>query len=117
MFYSFLLSIIPLLFWFLVLIAAILMYRKNGGEAERFLITGASFKIFNVLLAFTKLVILGSYYMDKTYESGNLIAGYEFFINFISMVGTILLIYAFWLKFKTSEIKRVPKGGTNIPLP
>jgi hypothetical protein len=94
-----------LLFWIAVLIFAVVMLRRGGGRAERFLIAGAGVKILGNLLSLLWIPIslwlhLKNYNIDYM---NSVSAGVGISLRTIGMVGILLLLYAFWLKF--NEIK------------
>ena len=108
MFLGPLIGIAPaLLFWIAVIVLAIIMLRRGGGRAERFLIAGASIKIIANLLTVPTVFIV-PWLVDGGYSmhSAASIATYcGIFINIISMAGIICLVYAFWIKFKMRNIE------------
>ena len=72
------------------------------------MIAGASLKIIGNLLSIVTVVIV-PWLADKGYspaDIGSISSGYSIFLNVISMVGIICLVYAFWLKFKARNLER-----------
>ena len=97
-----------LLFWIAVIIFGIIMLKRGGGLAERFLVAGAGVKIAAVLLSIPAFAIT-VWLMDKGYSASyidSVATGYGIFIDIIGMAGVICLIYAFWVKFKAMESER-----------
>jgi len=98
-----------LVFWIAVIIFFIVMLRRGGGRAERFLIAGAGINIIGNLIRIPMGAIAPWLFHEGysiTYIS-SVTLGSGIFLNVISMAGIICLIYAFWVKFKarTSESK------------
>ena len=104
-----------LVFWIAVVIICIVMLKRGGGRAERFLVAGASLEIIGNLLriptgAITFWLFHGGY--STTYISTvSLVSG--IFVNVISMAGIICLVYAFWVKFKARTLDSI--GSLTIP--
>jgi hypothetical protein len=103
MFYGGLIGAAPaLVFWTAVIIFAVIMLRRGGGRAERFMITGAGLKIISNLLGIPTTFI-PVWLIDKGYSMDSAVSiasGCGIFLNVIGMAGIICLIYAFWVKFK-----------------
>ena len=93
-----------LVFWIAVIILAIVVLRRVGGRAERFLVAGAVIGIAGTLLRIPMGAIvpwlLHQGYLTPYMSSVN--TGCRVFLNVISMAGVICFIYAFWLKFRSS---------------
>jgi hypothetical protein len=96
-----------LIFWTVVIVFAVIMLRRAGGRAERFLVAGAGINILsnllNILIGFVPLWLRsGGYDMDQAIS----ITSYSGLLTtIIGMAGIICLLYAFWIKFqeKNSE--------------
>ena len=94
----------PLVFWIAVIILAIVVLRRVGGRAERFLVIGAGIGIAGTLLRIPMGAIV-PWFLHQGYSTtylSSVITGYRIFLNFISMAAVICFIYAFWLKFRGS---------------
>jgi hypothetical protein len=94
-----------LILWIAVIIFAVVMLRRGGGRAERFLIAGASLKIISNLLGIITPAIM-IWLLDAGYSknyANSIASGYGIFLNIIGMAGIICLVYAFWVKFKTKN--------------
>ena len=94
-----------LAFWIVVIVFAASWLRHGGGRAERFLVGGASLKIIGNLLGIPAVFIVPGL-VDRGYSTTDAVSwlsGYGIFCNIIGMVGIICLVYAFWVKFKTSN--------------
>lgn len=101
-----------LVFWIAITIFGIVMLRRGGGRAERFFIVGAGVKILGNLLPVPWVVTsLWLHHEDYSITYINSITTViNIFFNIVSMVGIILLIYAFWVKFRIwqSEERGLP---------
>ncbi len=95
-----------LVVWIAVIVVAIVILRRRGGRAERFLVAGASLGIVGSLLyipavLFVPLLITEGRTIE--YATG-FVAVYDVIRDIVSAAGLICFIYAFWVKFKTSEV-------------
>jgi hypothetical protein len=107
MFYGGLIGVAPsLAFWIAVVIFAAIMLRRSGDRAERFLVAGASVNLVSSLLRIPGIAIM-PWLMHEGYSMTyitSITSGYGIFCNIIGMAGTICLVYAFWVKFKTRSL-------------
>jgi hypothetical protein len=95
------------LFWIAVIIFAAVMLGRGGGRAERLFIAGASIKLAAVLLGIPANSIL-VWLIGKGHETdyvSSVLIGSSIFLEAVSMAGILCLVYAFWLKFNTKEVK------------
>ena len=102
-----------LLFWIAALIFGIVMLKRGGGRAEKFLIAGASIKIAGLFLS-VMLPLTTIWFFIRTDTLNGIpweIIFYQTFLSFVSMAGIICLVYAFWVKFKTREIVGSAREG------
>ncbi len=103
---GYLISAAPaLVFWIAVIVFIIVMLRRGGGKAERFLVAGAGIEITGNLLRIPTGAIV-PWLLHKGYSItyiSSITTGCGIFLNVISMAGIICLIYAFWVKFKAEE--------------
>ncbi len=112
----FLLGSLPALaLWIAVIIFGIVMLKRGGGRAERFLIAGGSIKLLGNLLIVPSFMIMSWLLrMDYSVEYANTVnTGYGIFRNIVSMAGIICLIYAFWVKFNTRNTEPVASLPNN----
>ena len=96
-----------LLLWIAVIVFAIIMLRRGGGRAERFLIAGAGIKITGNLLNIP-MVFIVPWLVDRGYSPDYAISaasGCGIFLNVVGMAGIVCLVYAFWVKFKDRNIE------------
>ena len=102
-----------LVLWIAVIVFAVIMLRRGGGRAERFLVTGASLKIISNLLSIPSFAIL-HWFIQKGYSidyANSVVSGYGISCKVIGMAGIICLVYAFWIKFKEMNIE----GKVSLP--
>lgn len=90
--------------WIVVIILAAIILRR-GGRAERFIIVGASLKLFSNLLnipaaAIVPWLIHGGATITYATLADSV---YQILRGVVSMAGIIFLIYAFWLKFRAGR--------------
>lgn len=91
-----------LVFWIAVIIFAVIMLRRGGGRAERFMVAGAGIKIVSNLLSVPAVFIV-PWLVDGGYSNDSAVfiaSGCSIFINVVGMAGIICLIYTFWVKFR-----------------
>ncbi|MFC2005248.1 hypothetical protein ACFLUY_03380 [Chloroflexota bacterium] len=96
-----------LVFWIAIIVVTIIMLRRGGGRAERFLVAGVSLNIVRSLLRIpVTAVSLWLFHegYDTTYIS-LVTSGCGIFLNVISMAGIICLVYAFWIKFSSRTLE------------
>jgi hypothetical protein len=97
-----------LVFWIAVLIFGIVLLKRGGGRAERFLIAGAGVKLAAVILGIP-LTNITFWLIREGYSVAyrdSVATGYSVFLDILGMAGVICLIYAFWVKFKATESDR-----------
>jgi hypothetical protein len=95
-----------LIFWIAVIIFAVVMLRRGGGRAERFIIAGGGVKIAGTLLGVFG-AFLPPWLVERGYDINDAVSvssGHGIAVNIIGMAGIICLIYGFWIKFKAREI-------------
>ena len=91
-----------LVLWIAVIVFAIMMLKRGGGRAERFLVAGAGLKIIGNLLSTLSIVIIpwlvsAGYGVDY---ASPVVTGYGMFWKVVGMAGIVCLVYAFWVKFR-----------------
>ena len=91
--------------WIAVIIFAVIMLRRGGGRAERFLIAGGSIKLIGNLLGIAN-IFTGPWLFYEFVGTDNvttILSGFAITRNIVSMAGLVCLLYAFWVKFKTKK--------------
>ena len=91
--------------WIVVIVLATIMLRRGGGRAERFIIAGASLKLFSNLLnipaaAIAPWLIYGGVTINDATLADSV---YGILRGVVSMAGIICLVYAFWVKFRAER--------------
>ena len=109
---SFLARIPSLLAWLVAIVFAVIMLRRGGGKPEKLLVAGCSLMLFNQLV----MPFLGGLARWMVYELEKPVAVLGYIVSLpaaiLGMAGIICLVYAFWVKFKTSnsvEMKSVSR--------
>lgn len=94
-----------LVVWIVAIVLAAVLLRRGGGRAERFIIVGASLKLFANLLnipaaAIVPWMVEGGATIT---HAASLMSGYEVLRGVIGAAGIIFIVCAFWVKFKGSQ--------------
>ena len=102
-------TVIPLIAWAIATVFAVRMVRNNGGRPERFLLIGVSLMLTSSLIS-SAIAGLNTWLVFKLAEAeidrvtiAGIFGIIRFFSSFISLAGIILLIYAFWQKFRDKQ--------------
>ena len=93
--------------WIVAIILSVIMLRRGGGRAERFLLIGSCLmlvsKLFSVPTGLIVPLLVGSgWSTDRTLP---LLSGFSLFLGLIGLAGIICLVYAFWAKFNALDIE------------
>ena len=100
-------TLVPVIAWIVALVFAVRMTRNNGGRPERLLLIGVSLMLVSSVVG---SVWDGLYFSLRSWiaEAGvdYMTVGWTFSVigivrGLISLAGIILLVYAFWKKFKS----------------
>jgi hypothetical protein len=101
----------PLVGWTAAVILAIILLKRRGTKAERFLLIGAAIKLFKAGID----IIAPSFNLWLTAEQGldaaaatNIIRVFDLCRESIGLGGIIVLVVAFWIKFM-SQHKQPPE--------
>ena len=88
--------------WIVAVVFAVMMVRRGGGKAEKFLLAGCSLMLFNqVVMPFLGAL---SRWMVHEQEMPVSAIGIASIPNAVlNMAGIICLVYAFWVKFKKGK--------------
>ncbi len=91
--------------WIAAIVFSVIMLRRGGGRAERFLLTGSCLmlagKLFSVPTVLIVPLLVGSGW--STDRALPMLSGFGFFLGLISLAGIMCLVYAFWIKFKVKS--------------
>ncbi len=102
-----LISSAPLLIgWIVALVLAAVMLGRGGGRAERFLVAGLSLmlvhSLFGIFVPFLSIWLTAAGDMTNV-AAASILGIYGLVRGVIGLAGIILLILAFWNKFKSSR--------------
>ena len=107
-FFSAVPSLIVLAAWVVAVVFAAMMV-KNGGRPERFLLIGTCLMLAGILVSIT-VVILNPFIVTRLAESGisrvrfaGVFGAIGIFRSCLSLAGIVLLVLAFWQKFKAGH--------------
>ncbi len=91
--------------WIATIILMVILLRRGGGRAERFVIAGASLKLLSNLLNIPAAAIV-PWLVQRgatiTYASSAVLI-YQIGRGVVNMAGVICLVYAFWVKFRSGK--------------
>ena len=84
------------------IIVAVIMLRRGGGRAERFLLSGSCLMLVSTLVSIPIAAIVPWLIESgvSRVEAASVISGFSLFRGLIALAGIVCLIYAFWIKFK-----------------
>ncbi len=92
----------PLAGWAAAVILAAILLRRGGARAERFLLAGASVKLFksgiDVIAPSFNLWLTAGRGLDST-TATDVIRIFDLSRECIGLAGIIILVFAFWFKF------------------
>jgi hypothetical protein len=94
-----------LVIWITVLVVSIIVMRRRGGKAERFLVIGAGIGIIAALLYIPSVLLVPLLITEGTtteYAMG-FVNTFSIIRSVVSAAGLICFIYAFWVKFNTGR--------------
>ena len=89
--------------WIVAVVLAMIMLRRGGGRAERFLLVGASLMLLASILAIPTSAL--GIWLHTGRKMTNVQAAFWLSIfglvrGCIGLAGIICLVYAFWIRFK-----------------
>ena len=92
--------------WIVAVVLAVMMLRRGGARAERFLLIGACLMLLASILAIPTSAF--GMWLHTSREMTNVQAASWLSIfclirGAISLAGIICLVYAFWVKFKSGK--------------
>ena len=89
--------------WIAAVVVAMIMLRRGGDRAERFLLIGASLMLVQSLIAVPTTALSIWLTVDKgmtNVETASVVSIYNLIRGCIGLAGIVCLVYAFWTKFK-----------------
>ncbi len=92
--------------WIVAVVLAVMMLRRGGARAERFLLVGACLMLLASILAIPTSAF--GMWLHTSREMTNVQAAswlsiFGLIRGAISLAGIICLVYAFWVKFKSRK--------------
>ena len=96
----------PLVGWIIAVILAVIMLRRGGGRAERFLLAGASLRLVTCLIGIPMPALAPWLVGEKgmvNLETVSILSVFSLVSSLTGLAGIICLVYAFWVKFKRGE--------------
>jgi len=92
--------------WIVAVVLAVMMLRRGGARAERFLLVGACLMLLASILAIPTSAF--GMWLHTSREMTNVQAAswlsiFGLIRGAISLAGIICLVYAFWVKFKSGK--------------
>ncbi len=96
----------PLIGWIVAVILAVVMLRRGGARAERFLLVGASLMLVQSLIAIPTTALSIWLTVDKgmaNVEAASVLSIFGLVRGCIGLAGIICLVYAFWVKFRLGK--------------
>ncbi len=88
--------------WIVAIVVAVIMLRRGGGRAERFLLSGSCLMLVSTLFtvptaAIAPWLVEGG---ASRVEAASVLSGFNLFRGLVGLAGILCLVYAFWVKFK-----------------
>ena len=97
---------LPLVGWIIAVVLVVIMLRRGGAKAERFLLIGSSLMLFRSLIAVSTASIvtwLTTSGEMSNVEIASVLGLFGLVRGLIGLAGIICLVYAFWIKFKSAN--------------
>ena len=88
--------------WIAAIVFSVIMLRRGGGRAERFLLTGSCLMLANKLFSVPTVLIVpllvgSGWSTDRVLP---ILSGVGLLLGLVSLAGIVCLVYAFWVKFE-----------------
>ena len=99
--------------WIIALVLGLIMLKRQGGKAERFLVAGVSIMLVSTLIdASTEGFTQWLYRNTEIANFGRTVSLIIWAQSLVSLTGIVCLVYAFWTKFKATSAKVTPTKVT-----
>ena len=88
--------------WIAAIVIAVIMLRRGGGRAERFLLSGSCLMLVSTLFT-VPIAAIAPWLVEggaSRVEAASVLSGFNLFRGLIGLAGILCLVYAFWIKFK-----------------
>ena len=96
--------------WITAIVLSIIMLRRGGGRAEKFLLAGSCVMLAQKLLSIPVTSVWHLLIIPSLLEKGwsgviaaSVLSYIGIFFGLVSLAGIICLVYAFWIKFKVKS--------------
>ncbi|MFC1939110.1 hypothetical protein ACFLXO_00275 [Chloroflexota bacterium] len=93
--------------WITAIVLSVIMLRRGGGRAEKFLLAGSCMMLAEKMLTVPLSAVINLQIIPSLLEKGEsyqniaVINTYtRLFFGLVSLAGIVCLVYAFWIKFK-----------------
>ena len=96
----------PLVGWTAAVIAAAILLRRRGARAERWLLIGASVKLFRALAQIPSPALTIWLTAERGFTNAQAAQAHSIYLlvgDCIGLTGIIMLVVAFWIKFMSSN--------------
>jgi hypothetical protein len=91
--------------WIAAIVFSVIMFRRGGGRAERFLLTGSCLMLASRLLSVPTVLIV-PLLVDSGWSTDRalpVLSGVGLFLGLVGLAGIVCLVYAFWVKFEVKS--------------
>lgn len=92
--------------WIAAIVLSVIMLRRGGGRAERFLLAGSCMMLAGTLFRSIASAVIQVLFIQKGWDAlrvATVLSYNGLFFGLVSMAGIICLVYAFWIKFKVKS--------------
>jgi len=96
--------------WIVAIVLSVVMLRRGGGRAERFLLVGSCLMFAQKLIlvpvsTVTQLLIIPSLLEEgwSIVKASMILSYVGLFFGLMGLAGIVCLVYAFWIKFKVKS--------------
>ena len=88
--------------WIVAIVVAVIMLRRGGGRAERFLLSGSCLMLVSTLFTVPMAAIVPWLVEGgaSRVEAASVLSGFNLFRGLVGLAGILCLVYAFWVMLK-----------------